>query len=106
TQCPKCEMTLSEFKRVGKFGCSECYQTFSSQLDPIFRRVHSGNTTHLGKIPKRKGGHLHLKKDLKSLRTDLQVFIQNEEFEKADDVRDEIKELELTIHVIEEGDDK
>src|SRR5690625_1342367 len=106
TQCPKCEMTLAEFKRVGKFGCSECYHTFSSQLDPIFRRVHSGNTTHLGKIPKRKGGHLHLKKEMESLRTDLQVLIQNEEFEKAAVVRDEIKELEQTIHDKEAGDEQ
>lgn len=96
-QCPKCEMLLSEFKRVGKFGCAECYHTFSSQLDPIFRRVHSGNTTHHGKIPKRKGGSFHLKKELNSLRSDLQLLIQSEEFEKAAVVRDQIKELEQTI---------
>lgn len=31
-QCPKCEMTLSKFKQVGKFGCSQCYQTLKSTL--------------------------------------------------------------------------
>lgn len=104
-QCPKCEMTLSEFKRIGKFGCAECYHTFSSQLDPIFRRVHSGNTTHQGKIPKRKGGHLHLKKELSALRGKLQSLIENEEFEEAATIRDEIKELEQTIQEKEAGDD-
>lgn len=103
-QCPKCEMTLSEFKRVAKFGCVECYQTFSSQLDPILRRVHRGNTAHHGKIPKRKGGHLHLKKELDSLRGKLQTLIKNEEFEEAATVRDEIKELEQTIRDKEAGD--
>lgn len=103
-QCPKCEMTFSDFKRLGKFGCAECYKTFASRLDPVFRRVHSGNTHHHGKIPKRKGGHLHLKKELDSLRIELQSLIQNEEFEKAATVRDEIKELEQTIKNKEEGE--
>src|SRR5690625_3070480 len=94
TQCPKCEMTLSEFKRVGKFDCSECYQTSSSQVDIIYRRGHSGCTTRLGRMPERNGGHLDLKKKLESLRTDLRGSIQNEEFKKAAEVRDETKELE------------
>lgn len=104
-QCPKCEMTFTEFKRFGKFGCAECYQAFSSRLDPILRRVHSGNTTHHGKIPKRRGGHLHLKKELELLREELQKLIQSEEFEKAATIRDEIKELEQTVKD-KEGDEK
>ncbi|MBU5467976.1 UvrB/UvrC motif-containing protein [Virgibacillus sp. MSJ-26] len=103
-QCPKCEMTFSDFKRLGKFGCAECYNTFSSKLDPVFRRVHSGNTLHHGKIPKRKGGHLHLKKELDSLRIELQSLIKNEEFEKAATIRDQIKDLEQTIKNKEEGE--
>jgi len=105
-QCPKCEMTFSKFKRLGKFGCAECYHTFSSRLDPIFRRVHSGNTIHQGKIPKRKGGHLHLKKEVETLRDELQTLIQNEEFEKAAVTRDKIKELEQTIKEKETRDEQ
>lgn len=105
-QCPRCGMTLSEFKKIGKFGCAECYNTFSSQLDPVFRRVHSGNTTHQGKIPKRKGGHLHLKKELDGLRAHLQTLIEDEAFEQAAAVRDEIKELEQTIQNKEAGEEE
>ncbi|OZU87221.1 hypothetical protein CIL03_17520 [Virgibacillus indicus] len=93
-QCPKCDMTFSEFKRIGKFGCAECYETFSSRLDPIFRRVHSGNTKHFGKIPKRKGGDLHTKKQLDSYKAELQSLIETEAFEEAAQVRDKIKALE------------
>lgn len=93
-QCPQCEMTLSEFKRVGKFGCPTCYETFSDRLDPIFRRVHSGNTSHHGKIPERIGGTMRIKKEVDAYKEELQRLIQNEAFEEAAKVRDKIKELE------------
>ncbi|GAB3069379.1 UvrB/UvrC motif-containing protein [Virgibacillus ainsalahensis] len=92
-QCPQCEMTFSEFQRVGKFGCASCYDTFASKLDPIFRRVHSGNTQHSGKIPKRQGGDLKKKKQLASYKEELQGLIEEEAFEEAAKVRDKIKAL-------------
>lgn len=91
--CPKCNMTFSDFKRIGKFGCATCYHAFSSRLDPILRRVHSGNTEHNGKIPKRKGGNLHTKKRLEEYKIKLEQLIKNEAFEEAAEVRDKIKAL-------------
>lgn len=93
-RCPKCHMTFSRFKRTGKFGCATCYEAFSSRLDPIFRRVHSGNIKHNGKIPKREGGNLRTKKQLAAYKKELQQLIENEAFEKAAIVRDKIKELQ------------
>lgn len=105
-QCTQCKMTFSEFKRTGKFGCASCYHTFSNRLDPIFRRVHSGNTQHHGKIPKRKGGNLHAKKQMKMYRAELQQLIDNEAFEDAAKVRDKIKELENQMDHQEDGDEE
>lgn len=93
-QCEQCGMTFTEFKRVGKFGCASCYHTFSERLDPIFRRVHSGNTTHHGKIPKRQGGDLHAKKQLEEYKSQLKELVEQEAFEEAAKVRDQIKQLE------------
>lgn len=93
-QCPKCKLTFDDFQRIGKFGCAGCYTAFSTKLDAIFRRVHSGNTKHIGKIPKRKGGSLHAKKKLVSYREKLKAHIEREEFEDAAEVRDIIKQLE------------
>lgn len=93
-QCPHCSMTFSHFKRIGKFGCATCYETFSSRLNPIFRRVHSGNTKHSGKIPTRQGVHLHAKKQIASYKEELQHLIENEEFEKAAIIRDKIRALD------------
>ncbi|WP_044023090.1 UvrB/UvrC motif-containing protein [Bacillus sp. SG-1] len=100
-QCGKCKMTFQQFINVGRFGCSNCYETFKDELTPILRRVHSGNVEHHGKIPARMGGTIHLKKKLTSLRAQLQQLIQDEEFEQAAGVRDEIRALEKEI--LQEG---
>ncbi|WP_174615370.1 UvrB/UvrC motif-containing protein [Virgibacillus ihumii] len=93
-QCSQCGMTFTEFKQVGKFGCAECYHAFSDRLDPIFRRVHSGNTRHNGKVPQRKGGDLYTKKQIEAHKEELQRLIKDEAFEEAAKVRDRIRELE------------
>jgi protein arginine kinase activator len=103
-KCSKCGMTYKEFTRVGKFGCAECYQTFSDRLNPIFRRVHSGNTRHDGKVPKRIGSNIHQKRKLEQYRSKLQQLIENEAFEQAANVRDQIKELKKELRKEEEGE--
>ncbi|MDC3417765.1 UvrB/UvrC motif-containing protein [Aquibacillus salsiterrae] len=95
--CEKCGMSYSDFTRIGKFGCAECYHTFEDHLNPIFRRVHSGNTTHHGKIPKRIGVDINLKKTLTGYKEKLQQLIEGEEFEEAAKVRDKIKSLEKDL---------
>lgn len=92
--CPRCHMTYQQFSQTGKFGCSQCYQTFSDYLDPIFKRVHGGNTKHIGKIPNRQHVHLRHKRLIQDYRDQLQQLIIEERFEDAAKVRDKIKELE------------
>lgn len=103
-QCQQCGMTISQFKETGKFGCAACYKTFSSRLDSILRRVHAGNTRHTGKIPKRTGGSLQIKKEIENYRKQLQHLIETEQFETAAEVRDKIKELEKKQQSKEAGD--
>src|SRR5699024_119897 len=93
-KCKACHMTFTEFQRIGKFGCAHCYEDFKSKLNSVFRRVHSGNTQHNGKIPKRKGGKLHIKKEILKYRDYLTQLIEEENFEEAAIVRDRIKQLE------------
>ncbi|WP_085504849.1 UvrB/UvrC motif-containing protein [Thalassobacillus devorans] len=103
-QCPKCGLTYKEFARIGKFGCAECYKTFDEKLNPIFRRVHSGNTQHNGKIPKRAGGNLHLRKEIEQKKHELHQLIDREEFEEAAKVRDQIRKLEKQLDDEQGGD--
>lgn len=92
--CAHCELSFEQFQRLGKFGCANCYESFKTRLDSVIRRVHSGNTEHVGKIPHRKGGKLHLKKELTKHREYLKQLIVEEKFEEAALVRDQIKQLE------------
>jgi protein arginine kinase activator len=96
-QCERCSMTFPQFVKVGRFGCAHCYETFKEQLKPVLKRLHSGNWTHNGKIPKRIGGGIHLRKQIEELKDQLKVVISNEEFEKAAEIRDEIRSLEKEL---------
>ena len=96
-QCDHCSMTFNQFLKVGRFGCSHCYTAFKDELTPIFKRLHGGNWSHHGKIPKRIGGTMHIKKNIEDLKMQLQQLIVAEEFEKAAVVRDEIRLLDQKL---------
>ncbi|WP_100405964.1 UvrB/UvrC motif-containing protein [Bacillus solitudinis] len=101
--CEKCGMTYEQFTRVGRFGCADCYQNFDSKLEPLLKRVHSGNHVHAGKIPVRIGGGIQLKREIDSLKKNLRAHIEQEEFELAAEVRDQIRLLEKQINNQGEG---
>lgn len=91
--CRHCETTFAQFQQTGKFGCEKCYRTFSAKLDSIFRRVHSGNVQHKGKIPVRKGMQYQVKRDVERLRAELAELVEREQFEQAAVLRDRIKDI-------------
>ncbi|TYP67721.1 UvrB/UvrC motif-containing protein [Paenibacillus methanolicus] len=95
-RCDKCGLTHAQFSKMGRFGCSKCYSQFSDKVDPILKRVH-GSTTHVGKIPKRAGTTIQLKREIETLRRELQDRIEREEFENAAQLRDRIRELERNV---------
>ncbi|WP_461201247.1 UvrB/UvrC motif-containing protein [Anoxybacillus sp. TBDG-1] len=97
-QCERCKMTYAQFVKVGRFGCASCYETFRNYLPPIFRKLHGGHVAHEGKIPKRVGGTLYVRKQIGHLKQMLQELIAKEQFEKAAEVRDQIRELEAKLN--------
>jgi len=91
-KCDICGLSYDKFKSTGRFGCSNCYNVFGERLNPLFKRVH-GNTTHTGKIPSRAGVRIKTIRLVEKLKIELEKAIQNEEYEKAAQLRDEIKEI-------------
>ncbi len=99
TRCPACNSTYHEIASSGKVGCAQCYDVFLSELMPSIRRIH-GNTTHSGKKP------LGIKndvvttqtndnnKELDKLKAQLKTAIEEQNFELAATLRDQIKEME------------
>lgn len=92
-ECPNCLVNLRRFAETGRFGCSRCYRSFGDSLTPLFRRVQ-GTTQHTGKVPKRAGGKLTVKREIEKLKAELHQAVQEEAYEKAAELRDRIRALE------------
>jgi protein arginine kinase activator len=90
--CPNCGTSYSAFQDVGRLGCSQCYEFFQAQLIPLLRSIH-GNTRHLGKIPQRFGRQVSLRRKVRELQEELELAVQLEQFERAAQLRDEIRAL-------------
>ncbi len=92
-KCSFCGLTFPDFRQIGRLGCSGCYTVFGANLDPLLRRIH-GSTVHTGKVPKRAGGRIRVKKEIEMLRKKLQEAIEREAYEEAAKIRDEIRAKE------------
>lgn len=91
--CPKCGISFSRITQAGKLGCSTCYETFEHQLEPLLRRIHGGGQ-NVGKVPARLGGAIKNRLEQRRLKEKLQNLIQQEAFEEAALVRDQIRQIE------------
>ena len=92
-RCPQCQMTWMEFRRSGRLGCSQCYETFHRELQPVISQIQ-GSIEHVGKAPIQDKGDLAQKRKLEDLRNKMQKYVDQQDFEKAAEVRDQIRELE------------
>ncbi|HSG49062.1 MAG TPA: UvrB/UvrC motif-containing protein, partial [Longimicrobiales bacterium] len=92
--CPFCGLTYADFKEVGRLGCPECWSTFQEPLEKLVRRVH-GSSHHVGKVylpPDPSASEMQ--KRLEGLRNRLERAVESEDFERAAQLRDQIRSLE------------
>ncbi|MDN5293474.1 MAG: protein arginine kinase activator [Eubacteriales bacterium] len=94
--CSLCGQDFAAFTRTGLMGCPRCYKVMEEETEPILRRIH-GNVRHTGKVPRRGGGTLRLRREIEGLKRQLQQAVAREEFEKAAELRDRIRELEKKL---------
>lgn len=97
-KCSDCGYTYNDFKKSGKLGCGKCYAAFKRELDQILKNIH-GSSLHEGKFPQKSGVEMMQRKTLESLRLSLHKAVQDEEYEKAASLRDQIKEIERNAAV-------
>jgi protein arginine kinase activator len=90
--CPNCGTSYSTFQEIGRLGCSECFEFFQQQLMPLLRSIH-GNTRHLGKAPSRFSAAVGVERRMQELQGELAQAIELEQYERAAEIRDEIKRL-------------
>jgi len=91
-KCPRCGFTQADFKKSGRLGCPECYQTFAEGLGGLLKTMHKG-TRHTGKAPEALRQSRDLSDRMKTLQIKLAKAIKDEDFEEAAILRDEIKRM-------------
>lgn len=92
-KCPVCGFTQADFKKTGRLGCSRCYDVFAEGLQGLLRNMHKG-TAHTGKSPKAFRAEREKGDKLRDLQTSLAKAVEAEEYERAADLRDKIRQLE------------
>jgi len=103
--CPNCGLAYSEFKAKGRLGCPKCYDAFAPVLVPLLEKVHS-HAKHKGRRPLHQPEPPAEEPSAASeavveeiepraqLRLELEAAVEAEDYERAAELRDRIRELE------------
>ncbi len=93
-KCYNCATTYDDFRKFGRLGCSKCYDAFKEHLSTLLKKIH-GSNQHLGKAPAKIPQEDKKKMEgMQDLKTQLMNAIQSEDFEKAAQLRDKIRQME------------
>ena len=99
TRCEFCGSTYPEIAKTGQVGCANCYTLFADRLNPSIVRIH-GNAAHCGKHSKALEQEKAAEKEkpkqdtVKDLQEQLEKAVARQDFERAAELRDKIREME------------
>jgi len=93
TSCPNCGFSQADFKKTGRMGCSVCYDVFTDGLEGLLKAMHKG-TRHCGKVPKGLLPEKQKEDQIEALQRQLSASIENEDYEEAAKIRDQLRQLE------------
>jgi len=91
-RCPKCGLSYRQYKKTMLLGCSHCYQAFEKQLAHDLRRYH-GTIRHRGRQQELPQAERSDEEKLEALRKRLTLAVDDEDFELAAQLRDQIRQL-------------
>ncbi len=89
--CSACHMRLGDFRKTHRLGCPECYEAFGEELAPMIEAMHRG-TRHVGKVP----ASARASARVAALQNALDKAVEEQRFEDAARLRDEIRGLKDT----------
>jgi protein arginine kinase activator len=98
--CADCGATLHDFRTSGRVGCAQCWVTFEQPLRDLLRRLH-GATRHTGESYRSiDASQLSLtelrQRDRAALREELRAAVEGEQFERAAELRDQLRVLDTS----------
>ena len=92
-KCPVCGTSYADFQKKGLLGCPEDYSVFKADLEPLLEKIH-GSVKHKGKVPRAVFTGRADSDRLIMLRKELDDVIKNEMYERAAELRDQIRNIE------------
>jgi protein arginine kinase activator len=91
--CPVCGTRLRDIRSSRRVGCSSCYETFGREIRK-FLRLAEGGRSHRGKLPQRVLSYKIFFIDRENLKIQLEIALDNEDYERAAQLRDRILMLD------------
>jgi protein arginine kinase activator len=98
-RCETCGMTQEDFKKTGRLGCAECWETFAEGLATLLKAMHRSDR-HVGKVPGKAVHTIVISEKIKELSGELQKAVHDEQYEQAAKLRDEIRGLESKLKTV------
>ncbi len=90
--CSLCGTTRREVVLYRQVGCVQCYQVFDSTIERLLQ-LQQEEPSHRGRIPQRLVRYRTLFLDRERLKLRLNQAVEEEDFETAASVRDELESL-------------
>lgn len=100
--CPVCGITFLQFRKQGRLGCPHDYVFFEKELAPLLLSIHD-NSQHVGKVPKRCPQGADQQTQLIRLRREMKEAVTAEEYERASELRDQIRAIEADFRSSAQG---
>ena len=95
--CEDCGMTWSDFRNQGRFGCTKDYDVFEELIRPLLDDIQTRGNQHIGKSPAGDDKISQLRNEILTCRRNLQNAIEEERYEEAAVLRDQLSHLEQQI---------
>lgn len=92
-ECPVCGISFFEFRNTGRLGCPHDYSHFKTDLAPLLTNIHE-SLEHHGKTPSRATATVDIHAQMIGLRREMEDAIEHEDYERASEIRDQLKAIE------------
>jgi protein arginine kinase activator len=92
-ECPVCGISFFEFRNTGRLGCPYDYKHFEPDLTPLLTNIHD-SLQHHGKQPRRAAASADNQAQMIQLRREMEEAIECENYERASEIRDELRRME------------
>ncbi|TWU54650.1 UvrB/uvrC motif protein [Rubripirellula tenax] len=92
-ECPVCGISFFEFRSTGRLGCPYDYTHFEADLEPLLINIHD-SLEHCGKRPRRAAASADSQATMIQLRREMEEAIEREDYERASEIRDELRKIE------------